>query len=131
MDKGSYQDKRSKTGGKVITLHDDIYWSVVYNRDDNAIYISALDYHTGPLKINRSMAEKFSIALGIHDEDEHVKVQHEPEKKITPSAPLITLNKKEQCAEIAVAGTMVKLTRKELYRLGKKLGKRAKLRSAR
>lgn len=131
MDRDSLQDKRTRPAGRVTTLYDDICWSVIYSREDDAVYISSLDYHAGPLKIDRTMAERFSSVLGIHGEKEHGEVQAKAEERLSPAGPVVRLNQKERCAEIAVAGSIVKLTRKELYRLGKQLGKRAKMRSVR
>jgi len=120
----------------MTAIYNDGSWSVVYSEEENCLYIRAEDYHAGPLKIDRALAAQIGNSFTANDEHSGGD-SHEPDGgrmagaavKQKPIEPVIRLNKKDRCAEIEVAegwSGMITLPRKELYRFGKKLGKRAR-----
>ena len=141
MERRSGSDNQVKPAGRMTAIYNDFSWSIVYSEDENCLYIRANDYHAGPLKIDRALAAQIGNTFSGYDRDKD-EVGHEPDggvhradkkadtsKKPAPNDLVIKLNKKDRCAEIEVAEGwkgVIKLPRKELYRLGKKLGKRAR-----
>jgi hypothetical protein len=100
--------------------YDDGYWAVEYNAADRVFTVRTLDVHTVPLKL--PLSEVLRLAGGaMLDKDA------QPDR-----APLVGISRKDKSLYIAVpegwAG-ILKMSRKELYQLGKKMGRRGKGRS--
>jgi hypothetical protein len=99
--------------------YDDGYWAVDYDAKNRVFTVRTLDVHTVPLKL--PLSEMVRIAGGaVRDKDAQ-----------TDQAPLVGVSRKDKSLYIAVpegwAG-ILKLPRKELYQLGKRMGRRGKKR---
>jgi hypothetical protein len=120
MEQNTESDRQATPDSRLTTVYNDGSWSVIFSVDENCLYVHTDDYHAGPLKIDRAMAAKIGsvFSTGALTVSEH-----------KPSDPVVKINKKDHCAEIEVIegwSGVIKLPRKELYRLGKKLRKRFK-----
>lgn len=117
------------------SIYDDGSWAVQYSEQDGALSIKVLDYHAGPLKL------KLGDLLKLMDttaQSTGASGKQSPPKENKPNdggsatrdeEPLVGINRKEKSLYIAVpegwAGVL-KISRKELYQFGKKMGRRGK-----
>ncbi len=95
-------------------------WNVHYDPADNCLVVSTTDYHAEPLRLGLDV-----LAEKIQQSSSACHTSQDPANRQVS----VTLLKDEQCASIALpegwAGP-VRISRKDLYRLGKSLGRRSR-----
>ncbi len=111
--------EHNRISGLTPSVSDTGSWAVEYSEQDRMLTITALDYHAGPLKLPledvlKLAGEGARLAAGSQDEE-----------------PLVGISRKEKSLYIAVPegwSGLLRISRKELYRYGKKMGKRGRAR---
>lgn len=122
-------------------------WSIDCSAEEKCLHVSTSDYHAGPLKLSvdqlRGLLNVLDpSAMPMQRSPEVCGVPLTPVEKIQgqsndPSAsssgahvPFLVVSKRDKCLYIDVPSGwtgLLKLSRKELYRYGKKMGKRGRV----
>jgi hypothetical protein len=103
-------------------------WSIDYSESEKCFYFQVIDYHAGPLKLSFDQIAAMA-GIGTLEKDEPA-VQAKAESKT--QEPVASINKKEKKLHIAIAkgwSGQLTISRKDLYRFGKQMGRRSKLKS--
>jgi len=117
-----------------MNIYTDGSWSVALSAEGDSLIIQATDYHAGPLKLPLRQLERH-IASGEKLADEEIADDLKTElpndiiEIRKQSRWTIALSKKQKCLFIKTKNGEVnplRLSRKELYRIGKMMNKRVK-----
>ncbi len=95
--------------------YDDGSWAVEYSAADRALTVQALDYHAGPLKLE--LDEIVKLTGGVLRTTAASQARE----------PVFGISRKEKNLYISIPegwSGLLKISRKELYQYGKKMGKR-------
>ena len=114
------------------TRYDDGTWEVEYSAGDRSFTFEVTEYHAGPLRMTLDQLSRLAGGAGpVEGEDPEPKPSAEAAAPAAPfgAEPLVGISRKEKSLYIAVpAGWsgVLRIPRKELYRCGKKMGRRGK-----
>lgn len=100
-----------------VEKYNDQSWAIDYSEQNKQFRIRAIDYHAQPLELSLN---QFTAMSGTSN----------PEDRI-PRDPLIGINRGQKTLCIAIDkgwSGLIKISRKDLYQLGKQMNKRSKLR---
>jgi len=102
-------------------------WSIDRSEKDNCLYIRTNDYHADPLKLTADRLREMRRLLEPAAEPKHQPVDVSEEKG--QGSPFFGISRKEKCLYIGIPegwDGLLTFSRKDLYRFGKKMGKRAR-----
>ena len=100
-----------------VEKYNDQSWAIDYSEQDKRFRLRVIDYHAQPLELSLN---QLTAMAGTSN----------PEDRI-PRDPLIGINKGQKALYIAIDegwSGLIEISRKDLYRFGKQMNKRSKLR---
>ncbi len=122
-----------KTAGAASTKESWGSWEIEYVTERKALIVTVTDYHAGPLEITadklRSMLRRLEPGHELPQDPSAAPAATRPPAPSQPDTPVFTVSRKDNHLSIEIPkgwSGALKLSRKDLYRYGRELGKKGK-----
>lgn len=132
MARDKIDDIKQKQLAGLSEIYSDQSWSIAFSDADDCLIIRTTDYHAGPLKLPLARLAEYKKTLkesASRTERDMVKRPADLHQVGQQNKWILAVSKKEKCLFIASKGEgdpPLKLSRKELYAIGKMMNKRVK-----
>lgn len=104
-------------------------WTINYSAKKNCLLIDTADYHADPLQLSADQLREMLKMLESGDKSIQRPADREVQKKEEFESPFFGISRKDKCLYIGVPdgwSGLIELSRKDLYRYGKMMGKRSR-----
>ena len=104
-------------------------WTINYSAKTNCLLIDTNDYHANPLQLSADQLRQMLKMLESADKPIQLPDDAEAHDANDQKSPFFGISRKDKCLYIGIPdgwSGLLEISRKDLYRFGKKMGKRAR-----